>query len=127
MAVRVLVVEDVKASHELILEVLQVVGGFRVLGVCATEGSALQWLHDHHGACDLVILDLVLREGSGFTVLNALIGPEQPDILVFSDFATPAVAAKCLGLGAIDAIPKSDYRSLRNFLEQYRGTLAEAA
>ena len=122
MGIRVLVVEDVKASHELILESLQLVGGFDVVGNCPTEVQAQQWLHDRPADCDLVILDLMLREGSGFAVLNQMQRRDDaPQIVVFSDFSTPAVAQKCRALGALDAISKEDYRQLRVFLERYRG------
>lgn len=122
LGIRVLVVEDVKASQELIHESLQLVGGFDVVGNCLTEVQAQQWLHEKPTDCDLVILDLMLREGSGFSVLNVLNKrPDAPQIVVFSDFATPAVAQKCKALGAVDAISKDDYRQLRVFLERFRG------
>ena len=128
MGIRVLLVEDVRQSHELISELLLLVGGFQVVGSCSTEGHALQWLHDHPGEADLVILDLMLREGSGFSVLAHLSTLQGPDALVFSDFASPAVVRKCRNQGALDAISKADYRRLRLFLERYRGSVeAEAA
>jgi CheY-like chemotaxis protein len=127
LGIRVLLVEDVRQAHELISELLLLVGGFEVVATCASEGQALQWLHDHPGDADLVILDLMLREGTGFSVLAHLDAPQRPDVVVFSDFASPAVARKCRGQGALDAISKADYRRLRVFLEQYRGQLAQAA
>lgn len=124
---RVLVVEDVRASQELVCELLAVVGGFRVVGTCATESAALQWLHEHPHGADLVILDLMLHEGSGFSVLRKLDAPHTPDVVVFSDFASPAVIAKCLELGARDAIPKSDVLQLRDFLDGFNETRGMAA
>lgn len=126
MSIRVLLVEDIKATHELIAELLQFVGGFTVVGSCSTESHAIQWLHDHEDGCDLVVLDLMLREGSGFSVLQMLAGRPGPKVVVFSEFASPAVVRKCRGLGAEDAISKSDYRRLRVFLEKIRGELATA-
>ncbi|TFZ07159.1 response regulator transcription factor [Ramlibacter henchirensis] len=126
MSIRVLLVEDIKATHQLITELLDFVGGFEVVGTCTTESCALQWLHDHPGQADLVILDLMLREGSGFSVLAGVAREQAAHAVVFSDFASPAVARKCRGLGALDAISKSDYRRLRVFLEKYRGEMAEA-
>ncbi len=126
MGIRVLLVEDVRQSHELISELLMLVGGFQVVGTCATESQALQWLHDHPGAVDLVTLDLMLREGSGFSVLAHLSSVEDaPDVVVFSDFASPAVVRKCRSQGAMDAISKNDYRRLRVFLERYRGAIED--
>lgn len=126
MSIRVLLVEDVKATHALITELLDFVGGFEVVGSCATESGALVWLHDHPGEADLVILDLMLREGSGFSVLGGIARGEDVDVVVFSDFASPAVVRKCRSQGARDAISKSDYRRLRVFLENYRDEMAEA-
>jgi PleD family two-component response regulator len=91
LGIRVLVVEDIRATHELITELLDFVGGFELVGTCHTESAALQWLHEHEGGCDLVLLDLMLREGSGFTVLSRLSAAGSPDVVVFSDFASPAV------------------------------------
>jgi len=125
VGIRVLLVEDVRQSHELIAELLLLVGGFQVVGSCATEGHALQWLHDHPGQADLVVLDLMLREGSGFSVLAHLATIEGPDVVVFSDFASPAVVRKCRAQGAIDTVSKADYRRLRLFLERYRGSVQD--
>lgn len=127
MSVRVLLVEDLRAAHDLVAELLEIVGGFRIVGHCQTEGAALQWLHDHPEGADLVILDLMLREGSGFTILAELERRTAPDVVVFSDFASPAVVGKCRSLGAKAAIAKSDYLRLRTFLDRYRGQLAESA
>jgi DNA-binding NarL/FixJ family response regulator len=113
---RVLVIEDLRATRDLVSELLALVGGFRVVGVCATEGAALQWLHEHPQGADLVILDLMLQEGSGFSVLRKLDAPHTPDVVVFSDFASPAVADKCLELGAMAAIPKGTVLQFRDFL-----------
>jgi CheY-like chemotaxis protein len=85
-------------------------------------------VHDHPGAADLIVLDIMLREGTGFSVLAGLAAQEEPkpDIVVFSDFASPAVARKCRTEGALDAISKADFRRLRVFLEKYRGELEAA-
>lgn len=127
MSIRVLLVEDVKATHQLITELIDFVGGFEVVGTCVTESNALAWLHDHPAEADLVILDLMLREGSGFSVLAGAAREQAAEVVVFSDFASPAVVRKCRSQGALDAISKSDYRQLRVFLENYRGKVAEAA
>lgn len=126
MAIRVLLVEDVRRTHELIVELMQLVGGYEVVATCATEGQALQWLHDHPAGADLVVLDLMLREGSGFSVLAHLREARGPEVVVFSDFASPAVARKCTDEGALEAISKADYRRLRVFLERYRGAVTTA-
>src|SRR3954471_11665992 len=126
MSVSVLLVEDMKPAQELLSELLLFVGGFRVVGRCTTESEATAWLQAHPGGCDLVLLDLMLREGSGFTVLAQLARMGGPKAVVFSDFAGPAVVQKCRALGAVDAIPKTDYRLLRVFLEAFRGSVAPA-
>ncbi|WP_427912886.1 response regulator [Ramlibacter sp. MMS24-I3-19] len=124
---RILVVEDLRAAQHMVSELLALVGGYQVVGVCRTEGSALQWLHEHPHGADLVVLDLMLQEGSGFSVLRKLDAPHTPDVVVFSDFATPAVADKCRELGAKAAISKSDVLQLRDFLEGFGNDRAQAA
>ena len=108
LSTRVLIVEDYKPTQELIAELLSVVGGFEVVGQCTTENAALEWLHDEESSFDLLILDLVLREGSGFTILSNASAARASDVIVFSDFASPAVAGKCRDMGAYEAVPKAD-------------------
>lgn len=115
-----LLVEDLRKTCELICEMLNVSGSFQVVGVCATEHSALEWLDEHPDGADLVVLDLVLREGSGFSMLARLAAKGNCDTVVFSDFASPAVANKCRRMGAVDAISKADTRNFRDFLQRYR-------
>lgn len=77
---------------------------------CAGEDNPVQ--------PDIVVLDLVLREGSGFSLLGRLAG-YGCDAVVFSDLASPAVAHKCRRMGALDAITKADLRRFRTFLRDY--------
>ena len=118
MSRRVFVVEDQRSSFELISEIVDLVGGFRIVNHCTTEGTALQWLYDHPDGADLVVLDHMLSEGSGFSVLAHLANRKNaPAVVVLSDFASPGIVAKCLAAGAAGAISKADYRKLRTFLE----------
>lgn len=120
MSIGVLLVEDMRPAQELIHELLAFVGGFSLVGRCDTEAQAVHWLDENPGRCQLVILDLMLREGTGFAVLAWLARHAGIPAIVFSDFATPGVATKCESLGAFKAVSKSDYRQLRATLERYR-------
>jgi len=60
-------------------------------------------------------------------ILAELERRSAPDVVVFSDFASPAVVAKCRGQGAMAALTKADYLQLRSFLERYRGQLVQSA
>ena len=70
MAVRVFIVEDLKPMQELLCDLLASVGGFDVVGTANTETAATDWLLRHRGGWDLAIVDLLLGEGSGFTLIS---------------------------------------------------------
>lgn len=124
MAVRVVLVEDLKPMQELLRELLAALGGFELVCVAATETAATEWLLRHKGGWDLAIFDLLLQEGSGFTLLSRC-RDEPSAVLVFSDFVTPAVRERCLHLGADGVISKAQFPQLRAYLKAFPGRVAE--
>lgn len=121
MAVRVLVVEDQEPMQELLRDLLESLGGFEVVGLAASETSATDWLLRHRGGWDLAIFDLMLAEGSGFTLLARCDKEPSGAVVVFSDFVTPVVRQHCLRLGADRVISKTEFGELRAYLEAFPG------
>jgi DNA-binding NarL/FixJ family response regulator len=116
----VLLVEDSPSSQLAFTELLQVLG-FRLLAILARESDATEWLHAHRGEADVVVLDLLLLEGSGFNLISRA-REQQPraTVLVFSDFATPAIAQKCRSYGADAVFRKSETGEFTAYLEALR-------
>ena len=121
MAVRVFLVEDTKPMQELLRDLLDSVGGFEVVGSAANETSATDWLHRNQGGWDLAIVDLLLDEGSGFTLLSRCNKEPGGAVLVFSDFVTPVVRRRCIQLGADGVISKAQFGELRAYLQAFPG------
>ena len=113
----------------LLADLLDSVGGFELVGVADSETSATDWLYRHQGGWDLAILDLLLGEGSGFTLLSRCNKAPGGAVLVFSDFVTPVVRKRCLHLGADGVISKAQFGELRAYLQAFPGrvTQVEAA
>lgn len=126
MAVRVFLVEDQKPMQVLISDLLESVGGFEVVGTAASETSATDWLDGHQGGWDLAILDLLLGEGSGFTLIGRCHKRPAGSVLVFSDFVSPAVRQRCIRLGADGVISKAQFGELRSYLQAFPGRIAQA-
>ena len=127
MAVRVFLVDDLKSMQELVRDLLDSVGGFEVVGSAENETSATDWLLRHRGGWDLAIVDLLLGEGSGFTLISRCNKAPGGAVLVFSDFVTPAVRERCLRLGADGVISKAEFGELRAYLQAFRGRSQEPA
>jgi DNA-binding NarL/FixJ family response regulator len=126
MAVRVFVVEDQKPMQGLIVDLLESLGGFEIVGLAADETSATDWLHRHRGGWDLAIVDLLLGEGSGFTLVSRCNKEPGGAVLVFSDFVTPVVRQRCIRLGADGVISKAQFGELRAYLQAFPGRVREA-
>ncbi|HEX2545582.1 MAG TPA: response regulator [Ramlibacter sp.] len=120
-----LIVEDQKPMLELIQGLLDSVGGFEVVGVASGETAATDWLYRHKGGWDLAIIDLLLAEGSGFTLLTRCNKDAYGAALVFSDFVTPVVRQRCIRLGADGVISKAQFGELRAYLQAFPGRIAE--
>ena len=102
----VVVVEDQTAICELIIEMLEARGAYRVLGSTADghEGLALA----KQLKPDILILDILLPGISGLEVLRQLHGT-QPDlkVLVFSAKSEKQLARGLLKVGVRGYVPKS--------------------
>ena len=109
MPVKVFLVEDMKHLQGVISDLLASIGDFLLIGTATTEAEANLWLADNAGGWDLAIVDLVLEQGSGMSVIaRCKRRPSAGKVVVFSDYVTPGIHRHCLGLGADAAIPKSD-------------------
>ena len=67
---RVFLVEDLPAVRTLVIENLEDIEGLEVAGCAETEDGALSWLRTHD--CEVLILDLELKQGNGMGVLKQL-------------------------------------------------------
>lgn len=102
----VLVIEDSALIRERLVELVHSCEGFLVTAQADTEADALAALHDH--AFDAVVVDLQLREGSGFAVLEALQHLEpRPLTMVLTNTATRAARQRCAALGVQHFFDKS--------------------
>jgi len=79
----------------------------KVVGMAETSDDALAWLAVHDGHWDVAVLDLFLKEGTGFTVLTHMAPARRHQCVVLTNSATPANIARCLNLGADAVFDKS--------------------
>lgn len=106
---RVFLVEDLQRMRGLLADLFASIGGLRIVGSASTEAEARLWLEDHASDWDLVVIDLVLEQGSGMEVIRSCrAAPGAGRIIVFSSYATPGVRQHCLDLGADAVFDKSE-------------------
>lgn len=105
---RTYIVEDSSVIRENLIAALEENAPIEVVGVAEDESTAVDWLMGHN-LCDLVIVDIFLKGGSGLGVLKA-IGALTHDTrrVVLSNHATPEMRIKCLELGADQVFDKSN-------------------
>jgi DNA-binding NarL/FixJ family response regulator len=125
MSVRVFIVEDSRPMQELVCDLLESLGGFELVGLATNETGATDWLQRHRGGWDLAIVDLLLGEGSGFTLITRCNTEPGGAVLVFSDFVTPVVRQRCIRLGADGVISKAQFAELRAYLQAFPGRVTE--
>jgi DNA-binding NarL/FixJ family response regulator len=107
--VKTFLVEDSSVVRENLIAALEENTPVEVIGVAEDETSAVQWITDRGHACDLVIVDIFLRGGTGLGVLKGIgsVGHEMKRV-VLSNHATPDIRDKCLELGADEVFDKSN-------------------
>jgi two-component system OmpR family response regulator len=114
----VFIVEDSLPVQSALKEMIESVGGWQVVGIAGGETQATDWLHKHRRQWDVAVLDLLLQEGSGFGLIQRC-RSEHPKgrIVVFSEYATPALKDKCISIGANAVFLKSELPQFVAYLE----------
>ena len=103
------IVEDSPVIRENLIATLEEMVSLQVVGTADDEATACYWLNRGDNECDLVIIDIFLRQGSGLGLLQALgLGRQRPKRVVLSNFATADMRRKCLALGADSVFDKSN-------------------
>jgi DNA-binding NarL/FixJ family response regulator len=107
---RTYIVEDSAVIRESLIELLEESVPVEVVGTAEDEFTALRWIDkDSNNACDLVIVDIYLKGGSGLGILKAGAGVYKPaKWVVFSNHATPEMRNRCMELGADCVFDKSN-------------------
>ncbi len=118
---RILLVEDSKLLAERVRETLDQMPGVEVIGTADTESDAVAMTRAHD--VDAIILDLQLKEGSGFGVLRAL-GKVRPAVIVLTNFSLPTFAERAKEFGVEQFLDKGmDFDRLPAVLASIRNKL----
>jgi DNA-binding NarL/FixJ family response regulator len=116
---RVFLVEDLPAVRTLVIENLEDIRGLELAGYAETEDAALSWLDNHE--CEVLILDLELKQGNGIGVLKQLAASgTRPGLvkIIYSNHIGPNIRRLAAKLGAAHFFDKSlDTPQLRLLLE----------
>jgi two-component system, OmpR family, response regulator len=106
--IKTFIVEDSPVIRENLIATLEEMVPLKVVGWADSARSAVEWLQSGANDCDLVIVDLFLRQGSGMQVLQQLAEhAHAADRVVLTNYATPDVRSQCLKLGASRVFDKS--------------------
>ena len=109
LALRIYLVEDNLLIRENLTSTLTELVGAEFVGWAEGERAAIDWLSQHAEDWDLAIVDLFLKQGNGLGVVGAcrsrVAGKE---VVVLTNYATPAVRDRCMALGADAVFDKSN-------------------
>ncbi|MBS0448612.1 MAG: response regulator transcription factor [Proteobacteria bacterium] len=106
---RAFIVEDSPVIRENLVAALEELAPIKVVGVAEDEASAVGWLARDAGSCDVAIIDIFLKGGSGLGVLRTVSQiAGAPKLVVLSNYATPDMRRKCAELGATRVFDKSN-------------------
>ncbi len=105
---RTFIVEDSPVILENLVDMLEELTPVKVIGSAPDEQGAVSWLSEGHQGCDLMIIDIFLKGGSGLGVLRAAAqSGRQIKRVVLTNYATPDMRRRCDELGADRVFDKS--------------------
>ncbi|MEK8034595.1 response regulator transcription factor [Ideonella sp. DXS29W] len=106
---RCFLVEDSAVIRQNLIATLEELLAVQIVGTAEDERSAVEWLRGHPAdTCDLMIIDIFLRKGTGLDVLRQAreLHPEAR-LVVLTNFATADMRKRCAQLGADRVFDKS--------------------
>jgi DNA-binding NarL/FixJ family response regulator len=118
-SLEVLLVEDSPRIAERLRELLTQEKGVHVVATVEDEASAVRALREMK--IDLLILDLQLKVGTGFGVLEA-VGAGRPRTIVMTNYALPQYRERARRLGVEHFLNKEkDFERLPEIVAEMRG------
>ncbi|MDP9607624.1 UNVERIFIED_ORG: DNA-binding NarL/FixJ family response regulator [Variovorax paradoxus] len=105
MTLAVFIVEDEPLIQDSLKVVLEGYLQAEVVGTALSEAEAVAWLQANEEAWQLLVVDLLLKQGTGLGVLAALsaLGGKRGIVVALTNAASPDNRAECIRLGA-DAV-----------------------
>ena len=102
------IVEDSAVIRQNLIATLEELLPMRVVGTAEDEQGALQWMQSPGAHCDLLVIDVFLKSGTGLEVLRQA-GRLRPEArrVVLTNYATPDMRRRCAQLGADRVFDKS--------------------
>jgi len=101
-------VEDSPVIRQNLIATLEEMLPVQVIGTAEDEASARHWMQDSHPRCDLMIIDIFLKSGTGLAVLEqARRALPHTRLVVLSNYATSDMRRRCKELGADRVFDKS--------------------
>ena len=123
LSLRTFIVEDSPIIRDGLVAALEEALPVEVVGTAADEPTAVDWLSRRGAGCDLMIVDIFLKTGSGLGVLrSAARAGFRGKRIVLTNYATPDIREACAALGADRVFDKS--RELEELIS-YCAALAE--
>jgi two-component system OmpR family response regulator len=119
-SMRVLLVEDSTALAERVSETITQLAGVNLIGTTDTEGVAIAVAIKED--VDVIVLDLHLKQGTGFGVMKALATLQRkPTVIVLTNFGLPEYEKASLAFGAALFLDKArDFARLPELLIKIR-------
>ena len=107
-SLKAFLVEDSAVIRDNLVAALEEMVPLTVVGTAEDEAGALQWLADPAHVCDIAIVDIFLRRGTGLNVLRALQrNGHRTERVVLTNYATADIREACRKLGADRVFDKS--------------------
>lgn len=102
------IVEDSAIIRENLIATLEETTPVRVVGTAEAEDGARHWLSDPAHDCELVIVDVVLKSGTGLGLLRSeSVRRPARRFVVLTNYASADLRRRCTELGADRVFDKS--------------------
>jgi DNA-binding NarL/FixJ family response regulator len=108
MTLRVFLVQDSAMIRDSLIAALEELAPVEIVGFADDEPTATSWLRCNPRGCEVFVIDIFLKRGSGLGFLREAAKLSRAIKVVLSNYATADIRTKCLKLGADRVFDKSN-------------------
>lgn len=114
MNLPIFLVEDDPAIRDQLIDLTNLMLNSQIVGLAESEVEAVKWFDTHAGLWKIAVIDLFLKEGTGFGILSSFTNRRSNKVIILTNSATQENRARCLALGADAVFDKT--AELENFI-----------
>jgi DNA-binding NarL/FixJ family response regulator len=119
MRLRVVIIEDIPELRDLLETIIGEVRGLRLSATLSSADAFSRWASQASAGCDLALVNLLLKDGSGFTAVERCAADGTCSVIGIADHVDGTILRRATRHGAQAVFGRMEFHALFECLEAH--------